>query len=66
MSERKKTTRVNRKEKQSVEKSKMLVLKNGRTYRIMQEQGKYYMCEGTQFRKSNPNILEVRIVQERT
>lgn len=43
------------------EAKRMLVLTNGRTYRITGENGKYYLCEGAQFRKSNPRIRSVGV-----
>lgn len=36
-----------------------LVLKSGKRYEILSEDAKYYRCEGTQFRKNNPNIGRV-------
>ena len=37
----------------------VLVMKDGTRYAILSEQGKYFVCEGTQFRKGNPRILTV-------
>lgn len=66
MTEKKRTSRAKPKEQKSKQQFKTLVFRDGRTYRVLKEQGKYYICEGTQFRKSNTNIVEVRIDPERT
>lgn len=42
---------------------RVLVMDNGKTYRITGERGKYYLCGRTQFRKGNPHI--VRTEEER-
>lgn len=39
---------------------KTLVMDNGKTYEVIGENGKYYLCKGTQFRKNNSCIKEVR------
>lgn len=36
-----------------------LVMKNGDRYKVVGENERYWLCEGTQFRKSNPNIMEI-------
>ena len=38
---------------------KVLKLKDGTEYGITKENGKYYICGKTQFRKANPNIAEI-------
>lgn len=38
---------------------KVLKHKNGTEYGITKENGKYYICGKTQFRKSNPDIAEI-------
>lgn len=40
--------------------SKTIILKNGSKYKVIEENGKYYICERTQFRKSSSMIAEVR------
>ncbi len=42
---------------------KVLTLKSGETFPIIRESGKYWICEGTQFRKSNPAILCIETVK---
>lgn len=39
--------------------SKTLTMDNGSVYEIVSEDGKYYYCGTTQFRKSNPHITKV-------
>lgn len=41
-------------------KKQTLVMKSGATYPITGETNRHYFCEGTQFRKGNPNIIEVQ------
>lgn len=45
---------------------KFLLFRNGREYKVLSENGKYYFCNGTQFRKMNPAIAQVleRAAQE--
>ena len=38
---------------------KILILKDGSSYKIIKEDKKYYWCDGTQFRKNNKEIKEV-------
>lgn len=38
----------------------ILVMKNGDTFPIRKKDGKYIYVKGTQFRRSNPNILEIK------
>lgn len=45
-----------RSEKRNSTNRRILVLKNGERHEILTEDAKYYRCEGTQFRKNNPNI----------
>lgn len=39
--------------------SKTLTMDNGAVYEIVSEDGKYYYCGTTRFRKSNPHITKV-------
>lgn len=39
--------------------NKILVLNDGREFKITGETGKYWICKNAQFRKSNPAILDV-------
>lgn len=39
---------------------KILVMRDGTEYAVKCRRGKYWICEGTQFRVSNPAILEIR------
>lgn len=48
-----------KKEKPESSGRRVLALKDGRKYEILSEDAKYYRCEGTQFRKNNPNIERV-------
>ena len=52
------------KRKAEIEKKRMLLLKSGERYQIVAEDARYYRCEGTQFRKSNPSIERVEEVKE--
>lgn len=45
--------------KDSVSEKRYLVFLDGSKYEIIAERGKYYICDGTQFRKGNPRIKEV-------
>lgn len=40
-------------------KKRVLLLRGGRRLRILRETGRYYLCEGTQFSKTNPAIIRV-------
>lgn len=51
-------------EKKKKKIRKVLVLKNGETFEILSEQGRYYKCKCTQFRKNNPEILRVEPMKE--
>lgn len=42
---------------------KIIVLKNGVEFPIEGENSKYYLCGNTQFRKSNPQIAEIKEVK---
>lgn len=44
------------------EKKRVLLLRGGRRLRIVGETGRYYLCEGTQFSKTNPAII--RVIEE--
>lgn len=37
-------------------REKIIVLPNGEEIRVTKETGKYYLCDGCQFRKGNPSI----------
>lgn len=45
--------------------AKILKLHSGKQYKVIDENGKYYICEHTQFSKSNPTILAVEEVEEK-
>lgn len=45
-------------EKEAVKR--VLELDTGEIFEVVSEDGKYYRCGNTQFRKSNPHILSVR------
>lgn len=45
--------------------AKILKLHSGKQYKVIDENGKYYICEHTQFAKSNPTILVVEEVEEK-
>ena len=38
---------------------RFLTMDNGKRYEVVSEDGKYFRCGATQFRKSNPHILKV-------
>ena len=38
---------------------KFLTMDNGAVYEVVSEDGKYFRCGATQFRKNNPHILKV-------
>lgn len=46
--------------KQEEETRRVVTLANGKRYRVIREDGKYYYFEGLQLRKSNPNIVSVK------
>lgn len=37
----------------------ILTMDNGMVYEVVSEDGKYFRCRNTQFRKANPHILRV-------
>ncbi len=39
-------------------------MKDGTTYIVTDEIGKFYICGNTQFKKSNPNIIKVEEIVE--
>ena len=39
--------------------AKTLILKNGSKHKIIGSNDRYWLCEKTQFRKSNPEIAEI-------
>ena len=38
---------------------KILIMKNGSKHKVKGSTAKFWLCEGTQFRKSNPDIVEI-------
>lgn len=55
------------KKKQTAWKTKtILALRDGSEHEVVSESGKYYFCEGTQFRKMNPNIAAVETRDDKT
>lgn len=50
------------KKKSKVKTKKMLVLRDGREFAFVGKKGRFYVCEGTSFLKSNPEIAEIREV----
>lgn len=40
---------------------KTLILSSGKKYKVVDENDKYYICEGTQFRKNNSAIVDIEI-----
>ncbi len=44
-------------------KQRVLVLKTGEEFPIVGENGRYWLCEGANFRKSNPSIKEVKALK---
>ena len=47
--------------KKTPDKKRFLVMKNGEKIQIVGEKGKYWLCERTQFSKSNPMIASVEL-----
>ena len=41
-------------------KQRVLVLKTGEEFHIVGENGRYWLCEGANFRKSNREIQEIK------
>lgn len=41
-------------------KQRVLVLKTGEEFSIVGENGRYWLCEGANFRKSNREIQEIK------
>lgn len=41
-------------------KQRVLVLKTGEEFPIVGENGRYWLCEGANFRKSNRKIQEIK------
>ena len=54
------------KKKKSAKTYKVLVLDNGREYELVGETGKYWLCKGTQFRKSahRDAVVETRKIEQ--
>lgn len=53
------------KRRKELSMAKVLKMKSGKKYKILDENGKYYICEHTQFRKANPDILAVEEVEDK-
>lgn len=47
-----------------MEKKRTVILKSGRRFKILGETGRYYLCEGTQFSKANPDIVQITETEE--
>ena len=45
------------------QQKRVLVLKTGEKFPIIGENGRYWLCEGANFRKSNPSIKEVKALK---
>lgn len=46
-------------------REKILILKDGSKHKIIGSTGRFWVCEKTQFRKSNPDIAEVVDAEEK-
>lgn len=44
-------------------KQRVLVLKTGEEFPIVGENGRYWLCEGANFRKSNREIQEIKALK---
>jgi 16S rRNA U1498 N3-methylase RsmE len=53
------------KRRKELHMAKILKMNDGKKYKVIDENGKYYVCEKTQFSKSNPNIVSVEEVEEK-
>lgn len=42
---------------------KQVVLHSGETFAVLSEDGRYFYCEGTRFRKTNADIMRVEPVR---
>ena len=42
------------------QKRKFILFENGKEYEVKDETSRYWICKGTQFKKSNPKIVDVR------
>lgn len=49
---------------ESTKTRRILKLDSGAEYNIVSEDGRYFYCGETQFRKSNPHIVEIIKVEE--
>lgn len=38
---------------------RVLILRNGKTFEVVSENNRFWVCKGTQFRKGNPDVLRV-------
>lgn len=45
------------------QQKRVLVLKTGEEFPIIGENGRYWLCEGVNFRKSNKEIAEIKEVK---
>lgn len=53
------------KKKTSAKTKRVFALKNGDEYDVISETGKYYICNGTQFRKSaNRGVIWLKEIEE--
>lgn len=51
---------ANKKKSKSKSKTEtVLTMSNGKTYKVISSEGRYYKCEATQFRKANPDIASI-------
>lgn len=44
---------------------KYLIFKDGKKKEILEENGKFYLCKDSQYRKSNGSIAGVEVIAER-
>lgn len=52
------------KKKQKIRAKVFLLLKSGELIEVLKKEGKYYICENTQFRINSEQISEVKEVSE--
>lgn len=45
---------------------KIIVMNDGKKFPILNEDGRFWICKNTKFRKSNPRIKEIKIINEKT
>ena len=51
--------------KSDATREKILILKDGSKHKIIGSTGRFWLCEKTQFRKSNPDIAEIVDAEEK-